>query len=264
MTESDILNKLEMNKDGILKVTKNYKSNTLKHNTIKSLKIFDSVVKSVVPYILVTSATIGIYKIIGMGYPFVLDDEKIYARKLETLENGKIKSEYTYDYNNQCENYLTYTSKWELKDDGYHRYIYKYRINYFSADAISELLNSDNLTIRDLLGDPISMEVDITDSIIENKETISAVVYDEEQNEFKYMEETNVDNNLKTVIILLTLLVLNVILYYKKDLDDSTLQDEINRIKKEYELTNSKWLLMKKLEIRENNLKYLNGDRDAR
>ena len=262
MSENDILNRLELNVNRASYNIKNNKRKHLKVKNIKNLKIFECILKRVTPYILITSATVGIYKLIGLGYPFVIDNEKIYARKAETLENNKIVTSYTYDYNNVYDNYLIYASKWELKDDSYYRYVYKYPLHYYNEETIFKLLNSNN--IRDVLGEPFSTEIEVNDNIIDDRAIIMAIVYDENKNQFRYVKEVEVDNLISTLIIIFTIILFNGILFYKKDLDNEVLTDDINNIKRQYNLLNSEKLLIKKLEIRKNNLNYFNGDENAK
>lgn len=129
--QKENLEKLEEQKIRIeqkLEIAKSYRT---EEKIVKTLTIFGHSCNFLAPFILMAGLSIGGMKLIGKGYPFILDDvikKKQYTLEIESDGIINIEEEYIFKTNTQ-ENYrLTEYTPWKKEEDIYKRKIKTYDI----------------------------------------------------------------------------------------------------------------------------------------
>ena len=175
----------------------------------KHLKISGRTLEMFAPYLLSAGILLGIMKYTS-NTPFIIDQEKHHATDVIEMDNdgfySKKTSYNTIDSNN---NILFYYSKWKLENNTYVREAKQYKIPNYTEEEVGEIMNKTDLQLEDILGQPVSVNIENTNHLPEdNREFMSALIYEENSNEYYYVTEPKSKNDLCTTGFMAFLLFL--------------------------------------------------------
>ncbi len=212
MNNEDILKKEQ---EEISRIKKINEENSLKRNTIKT----GYYLKYLLPYILTTGISFGLFSIIGKA-PFIKDS---YDATLETKKEidsyGIMKKEEQYKKNPTIRATITYLTDWEERQNGiFVRERNTYIASEFKEEVIEKIVKNNDITsLEELLGQPISTETQTQYTTNKNNlphsPYMTAIIYNEDQNSYITITESNKSNVIYTTIWLITTLYANALVY---------------------------------------------------
>lgn len=233
------------------------KLTNLKINTIKNLKISSHILISMTPFILTASLIAGIFKLIGLGFPFYYGDNitKISSILKEFDSLGNIRYEQQYNQFPDTTNLLNYYTPWEQTPNKlYTRTIETYKIKDLTEEDILELFTNPSLQLNTILGEPISKKQEtknnLSDKELHQKSYLQAIIYIQDTNDYIIRQETITENTTTTLLyILITILIESTLISIKSINPHYKLEKYIKTTKQTY--TNvTKEELTKTLEIK--------------
>lgn len=191
------------------KEVKNSRLQNLKTKRIRSRKIFLRILKYCYPMIVSFIMVITTLKLLGAGYPFVVDEERknLYVKKVIDNE-GNIQYTKQYSAFSEEKDKVVCYSKWEFQDGEYRRNIDTYGIKSFSEEELIAIIDSGEFDLTKALGHPYRIVETKTDGISEeelksDKEKIELYIYDKNDEKFIKVMENNYDNTIYTALIIL-------------------------------------------------------------
>ena len=226
----------------------------LKINSIKNLKLTARILQLVTPYALTAGILAGVFSIAGIT-PFRRDKKEVYSNVMMEFDNlGNIRYEQQYNDFNKI-NVFKFYSKWESQEgDFYTRIVKTYNVE---EKTYEELINKENLSLEDILGEPISIiketKNNLTEEEINKKAFMQATIYRKDINDYIIKEETINENILLTIFYLLANVPLGAVLaFIRSQLSSFDFGECVERINDEYESVDTQELRLK-LEIRRDN-----------
>lgn len=225
-------------------IIKHYKIHNIRIFFKKNLKKFKVVQKSLIPIYITTALSFPLFKTLGLGYPFIMDNYKEYNYD---VTNTKTEEKYE-EYSNMKEQCFIKIEKPYYKN-GTH---YEREVYYYKAQSINDINNLNDLKI-------INVELEKVDNIDKNNNKISILFYDKIKEQFRVIEEETELNLTSTALLMLILLIVDRIVQRTKL---ATNPDDIKNIEKEYSYVYKKDIKMyrKKLEMKKKNYELLKGD----
>lgn len=189
-----------------------------KKNRIK-LKLHKELlkIKRIVPYLVITGVTFaGCSSFFSI--PFYRENKTKnlwYKKEIDSLGNKVIEEQYE-KYDNVGE--VSFVSKWKkFNDEYYSRSIITYSVNTLTEEEIERIINEEDLSLRAVLGAPISHKVEkknnLTKEEINQEEFIRAIIYNKDDEVFIVEKESSKDNNLTTILFILLSAVSGFIYY---------------------------------------------------
>ncbi len=229
----------------------------LKINSIKNLKLTARILQLVTPYALTAGILAGVFSIAGIT-PFRRDKKEVYSNVMMEFDNlGNIRYEQQYNDFNKI-NVFKFYSKWESQEgDFYTRIVKTYNVEEKTYEELVELINKENLSLEDILGEPISIiketKNNLTEEEINKKAFMQATIYRKDINDYIIKEETINENILLTIFYLLANVPLGAVLaFIRSQLSSFDFGECVERINDEYESVDTQELRLK-LEIRRDN-----------
>lgn len=229
--------------------------------TVKVLKISQKTLQIITPYIVVIAFTFTAFNCFNVT-PFLRNKQKHYLKikkEIDSLKNIHYIEQYD-DFDSDV-NIISYYGKWtKIKDNLYVREIKDYKLNYIDEEKIDKLINNPNVSLIDILGNPIKERWEKVENLILNEEEniplLKAIIYSFDENNMVILEESFENNFGYTLLwFLLTFIFLcetNIIFKtkIKKYLED------IKKIKSE-DVTTDISEIEEKLKIRKKNYERL-------
>ncbi len=237
LKELDELIKLKEEKADLKEKITKAKIHNFKNFNVRNLKVFTKTINLLSPFLVTSGLIIGIFKFLGLGYPFKSD--KINKYKLYSMDyrpNGYVTMEEEYTVDSVPDNTLIMYTPWEFEDGEYVRYKREYKIGKLdSMNLINAVLKKDYETIINTLN-KFNEEKQIINKINPengNDYTFEANLYYKDENDIKKLYESTKDNIYKTILELLVIILTNLIVYrifnYKK-----VYSNEIHEINNDY------------------------------
>ena len=168
----------------------NFKSINLKNKVIRNLKISVRFFQRVAPYVLVAGLSFYGFKVLGCGFPFLNSDINQYLRTKKIIDNkGNIIIEGKYRNFLNDSNLMYYYNQWEkIDDEFYKRNILVYELKEIKEDDILALIEKENISLGDVLGEPVFNYIEKRNNI--SKEELNtlgylqAIIYDIDRNNY--------------------------------------------------------------------------------
>lgn len=253
----------------IEKLEKEIKYATLKNQSIKAirnLKISARVLQLIYPYVLAAGGIAGAFILCGEK-PFYYGDEwKTYSNvKAEFDSDGNLKKEQQYGSfggYNETESHLSYYTGWEkISDNFYTRTTQEYTFRDKTYEKVYELFGKDETQIIEVLGKPKSSiketRNNLTEEEINDGPYYKALVFYKDENDYKLVKETPLENVLFSALYLFaTTVAVLIILKVRSECSDFDFTYSVSEIKRENPLVDI-LELNKKLENRKENYKTL-------
>ncbi len=195
--------------------------------------------KRVLPYILVSGITFSAFSLF-YSIPFVKDTRKqnLWYKK-EIDSNGNISVEEQYErLNNQSE--ISYISNWQEVPGGYYeRKITTYGVKALNEEEIERFVMENDVSLNKVLGEPILSKIERKNNVPEeelNKDGyIRAIIYNENLEEYAYIEETTKTNNESTLLWVFLNAILNGGCYIYSDFKGKDKRrEQINKLEDKY------------------------------
>ncbi len=234
------------------------KLTNLKIKTVRNLKISARAMQLVAPYVLTAGILAGGFKLLG-ACPFYRD---IHQQNLNTMKEidslGNIRYEEQYDDFTSSSNMLHFYGKWEKSENGFYtRTVEKYELEKLTEEEIIALFEKERITLRELLGAPISsiQESDnsITEEEIEEENYFQAIIYSENKEDYILVRESSSDNFVESLLyILLTVLCEFLPLAFRSEVSSFDFGNCVSAIKEKHRPIDIP-VLIKKLEIKREN-----------
>lgn len=225
-------------------IIKHYKIHNIKICFKKNLKKFKVVQKSLIPIYITTALSFPIFKTLGLGYPFIMDNHKEYNYDVTNINTEEKYNEYS-DISEKC--FIKLEKPYYKNGTHYEREVY-----YYEADNINDVNNIDDLKL-------INVKLEKIDNIDKNNNKISILFYDKISDQFRVIEEESESNLKTTAILLLIIFIVNSLQQKTKFVPNP---DDIKNIEKEYSYIYKQDIKMytKKLEMKKKNYELLKGD----
>lgn len=195
--------------------------------------------KRILPYILVSGITFSAFSLF-YSMPFVKDTRKqnLWYKK-EIDSNGNVCVEEQYErLNNQSE--ISYIGKWEEAPGGYYeRKITTFGVKALNEEEIERFVMENDVSLNTVLGEPILTKIERKNNVTEdelNKEGyIRAIIYNENLEEYAYIEESSKTNNEATLLWILLNAILNGGCYIYSDFRGrDKRREQINNLEEKY------------------------------
>jgi len=234
------------------------KAKNTKIYLLRNLNISLRFMQMIAPYVLTASITFGIFAALG-DIPFYRNDIK---KKLETKKEldslGSIHYYRQYNYFDNANATLTYTSKWYKGNDGlYARTIKTYSLDDISEETITKILSDmDNASLEDIFGSPIDVmqesKNNLTKEELNENDYLQAVMYDEDANDYIYVKQSTDNNILFTVLWIFLTAFAELVPAGIRQSSSFDFDTCVAKIKEKYPVVDVK-MLKKKLEIKQDN-----------
>ncbi len=226
--------------------------------SLRGLKIMLRTGQLIAPFAVTAGITVGIFSVAGRT-PFYRDK---YKQKLEMMKEidslGNIRYEEQYEEYENSTNVIFYYNKWNfIEDNLYSRNIEVYKIDDLTEEKILKLLNNDIVSLREILGEPISKKKETKNNLSEEElhsdSFLKAMIYSKFDDDFIMVKESLKDNIATTLLwVLLTILAESLPLSWRCYESDFNYGYCIDRIKRNHPTIDIEDLT-KKLEIKRNN-----------
>lgn len=230
-----------------------------KINTIKNLKISVRALQLLAPYVLTGGILVGGFALVG-NIPFYPYDEWEIAAdvKMEFDNLGNIRYEKQYTDFANANNILSFSSKWELQEDGFYKRLVKtYGIRGKNYEELIELFSKQDLVLEDILGEAITTVTETKNNLtaeeINADAFMQAVIYYEDKNECIIHRETISENALTSLLYVLLNVIIDCEIFkfrYKHSKFD--FKKCVDKIEKDYQPLDVEELT-RRLEIRRDN-----------
>lgn len=175
---------------------------------IKNLRINAEKIKTTTACILTAGVTAGMFKVIGLGFPFYLDNVKIDKYNVERIKQDKVV-EYDTSYS-KSDNILIHYGKWEQEINGnYKRKFEIYKIKDIDKEKIINMVkNSKNVSLDKVLGKPFTTGIQNKSGLVDSKELqqngyMEAIIYSEKTNDYIVCKESVSENVIETLAYIL-------------------------------------------------------------
>ena len=235
----------------------------LKNITVRNFKITLKGLQFLAPYILCASISVGITKVIGLGYPFYSKDQvrenKRIVKQVDSVGNVRKVEQYR-DYVNAI-NILEYCSKWKEDKDGYfYRDVEVYKIGNLTENDVEDVISGKKSDIKSIFGNPVSSKKEIKNNVsteeLEQDSYIKVIMYFENKNEYIMRTETFVENfGASTVFVMIASLFSIIPATYQSSKNYNFISD-LKCIKENYSSIDIKEV-KKKLKIKKENYERL-------
>lgn len=192
---------------------------------IKNLRLMKKKCEFVAPYILSTGIIIGAFKVLGHGFPFIIDENKKHKLyTLETTQNGNVMITEEYAkyglFDNLPNSKIIIYTPWEQEGEKYIRTKKQYVIDELtSVEIYYAVLNKDYEYITNNLKDYKEEKQIVTDiyHVEPNDYIIDSKLYVTDNNDTQIQYESNIHNIMITISeIALSTFVVYSISYEKK------------------------------------------------
>ena len=224
------------------------------NKTVKNLEISYACLKFISPYIITAFLSAGIFKAVGLGYPFYLDDTKVYQKEMIEYDNyGNNTTQTSYDSFDDFNSVTIYTP-WRYEDNVYKRNISIYNVDNRDIEDVNSVLNGEK-DIEDLVKKPTreieEIKNEITQEELNNESIIEVRVYNENKNKYDFRKE-NVGKNIEaSFLYCLGVMVIGAIIYGIQYELGVKINNTIYKIKRKYKKEDEDIeVLKKKLQIR--------------
>ncbi|MEG1310200.1 MAG: hypothetical protein RSD06_04930 [Bacilli bacterium] len=249
--EYEFIKNLEKEIKEIEQKIKNRKKNNTKNYILKKKSAFKLVQKSLIPFYIGGILTIPFYKLLGLGYPLIMDETKQEKTKITTIQDNQITNKVEYR-ERVYENHIKYYGTWKKIPLGYKRII-----SYYEYDDNLENLTEENLYNLRLINS--NEEIIFSKPNDLEKTKIEILTYDDTNKEYILKRESFEKNAQVTIIECTSLGILYII---NKFFRSNEINEKIKDLENTYP-TITKYqtkLLEKKLVIKRKNLDLLNGE----
>ena len=247
---------LEKNLHLLENKNKHYKLSKVNEDLKKQGRISARTMQLFAPYVLSAGVLLGILKFTG-NTPFIKDQEKHYSTDIIEMDsNHSYSKTTTHNSISRKSSLFFYYSKWNLVDKVYTREVKKYCIPNYTEEEVANLMNKNISNIEDVLGKPLSITKETTDTISgENKPYLSAIIYTQNSNEYYYIVESPSKDNACTIgYISLLMILFPLISKIRNEKSSFSYINSINSIKLNYQ---TKEINEKKLTLVKDNLDLL-------
>lgn len=213
----------------------------LKNALIRETLINGRRLQWLAPFILTACITAGGAKLIGMGFPFYMDDieEFLYTKK-EFDNTGNIRYEEQYGKFDSITHQINHYTKWEDAGNGfYERRVESYQLSDITDETVLQLFDKDNLTISDIFGNKVSSVKETKNNLTEEElmqgEYIEATIYKKDENDYIMVKES-IDDNIGWTMVYFLVTVLAEIFpaFYRIDVSKFDYNDAVYEIRKKY------------------------------
>ena len=234
----------------------------LKKRMIFNSKIFLKLLQTVYPFFVASILMVGGSKLLGGGYPIIVDDEKKYLLSKDTIDGYGNVIEYEEQYVDSSYNYydkVLYQSPLFVEGGEQRRIIEEFVLNGVTvAEVLSYFENEQNL--EELLGSPISRLIQIVDEdeeALEKKLEVS--VFGKNDDKYIIGKEAKITNNTNTVIFFILLIIMEGVIYGYRKTTPCLTDEYIEELRRKYiELPKSrKKELVKIYELKKQNYNLL-------
>ena len=174
---------------------------------IKNLHINKDKIKMIGSCTLVAAITCGLFKVAGLGYPFIIDKEKYqeyHKTNFDNLGNYSVDTVY-----GNYESVIIHYGKWNISEKGHYKRDYKvYKLNNLDIEDANDLLRNPNIINKKLGQAQVSGEEVkgglISTEELEKEEYIEAFIYSKKENNYIIVKEPIYDNFMMTLIYIMT------------------------------------------------------------
>lgn len=237
---------------------KHSKIGNAKVYALRGLKIVLRTGQLIAPFAVTAGITIGGFAAFG-GTPFYRDKHKQKLEMMKELDSlGNIRYEQQYEEYQNSKSVISYYSKWNFAEDNlYSRDIETYALGDITEEQILKLINDDVVSLREILGEPISKKKEtknnLTEEELQSEPFLQAMIYSKFDDDFIIVKESSIDNFGFTLLwVLATALAELIPLGWRNEYSYFDYGYCIRKIKEKHPTTDVEELT-KKLEIKRNN-----------
>lgn len=243
----------------------------VKHNKLANInislkriiRIIFELSKAAFPYVLTATVIAGLFKIVGLGFPYYSEDKvKRYSHIMKDMDSlGNVRIEQQYDKFEEDTNFLYYYTKW-IKEDNefYSRNVEVYKLKDITEEDILKLFEKEDLKLSDIFGKTITNKKETSNNIKineeENKDYLQAIIYEKNKNDYIIKKESIDDNVAISLIYSLITLILGLIISLKMSDSNYDLSGRLYKVERNYPFID-KDEIIKKLELKKNNYERL-------
>lgn len=243
----------------------------VKHNKLANInislkriiRIIFELSKAAFPYVLTATVIAGLFKIIGLGFPYYSEDKvKKYSHIMKDMDSlGNIRIEQQYDKFEETTELLYYYTKWiKEENEFYSRNVEVYKLKDITEEDILKLFEKEDFKLSDIFGEPITNKKETSNNIKineeENKDYLQAIIYIKDKNDYIIKKESVDDNVTASIIYSLITLILGLIISLKMSDSNYNLGGRLYDVDRNYPFID-KDEIIKKLEIKKNNYERL-------
>ena len=233
------LKELEKKANNLQKKISAQRKENIKQLNKRNFKLVKHTAKFTLPLVLTTSATVGVFRLFGLGFPCYVDDIKMYKTyNLDYQSNGYVQmdEEYSrYNFFDDHVNSLIVYMPWKKYEDGYKRLKQTYKVDKISLDLYNEILNKnyDYIFNNLILNSEEEQFINVIDES-KNDTIVRADLRLEDKEDVLKYNETDLRNTIVTISEILIILIGGAVVEYNRTYDYMDYIDSVKQANKEY------------------------------